>query len=1082
MTSLRSRIFYSFIAAALVGAAVAALSFGSPLLTGWLGASLLSFIAIVSLVTAWKWAGGGKKLAWMVGLAFTLRLGLGILLSLGVQVFGYQNEPVQHSGYIYADAFTRDNDAWNLAQSGQSLLVSFSQEIVSDQYGGSLALSALIYRALSPDAHRRFLILILSAFIAALGVPFFWQAVRQRWDERLAGLATWILALYPESVILGGSQLREPYLIGLTCVAFWATLSWRSHRRPALLAGVLSMTGLALLSWRAAAVVAGMLVICAWLDGLDGLRDRLLRLVGWAVLAVLAVGAVYLSWGWMQNAAKFDTGLTIAQSGMVQKIVSDLGESFRTPFVTAYGLAQPVLPAVLVEPSLAIWQGIGLLRALGWYALAPFFLYALLAAFRAQPKGDRRLLVGMGLMALVWIFISSARAGGDQWDNPRYRTIVLPWLAILAAWGWNWARQKQDIWVWAFVAADGIFSLIFLGWYELRFSGSPLKPPFVVLAAGVLVVVGLMMGLFWLLSWRRGRLAAGKPADLRAEARRLLALGPARPAPSGRRVNRWDLLAAATFLGFALLYFLGRLQGNFPVVILGGDAGNIASYAAALDHPAWFQLDPVLGNLNNIGVYATIHLPLIRALEPLAGDYALAYTWLLIPHIFLQLLGFYILGRVLFKNRLWATLLAWITAMMVIDIGLGEVWGVWRDALPRVTFQTLLPYLLVLAVLWRDRPRRWPWLMVGAGLLVYAHPVSAPGWGFALWLGMWMNLPKDWRWGRRIGVMLGLGGLFLLPMVPFALNYLSYRTGGGGDYATLMPLMLKYFPENLLNVPAALLDFVKAMSANLLIPLGLIGMVVAWLCAKDEHPAIKLVLAWLVGIFVVSILVPFGERTLEATFKFLPLETELLRGIRYFVPLLLIFWLWPLSLLTQRLADPQARRGALALGIVLFGFWSGTHLPDARRLLNAATCLAQGHLVCEADRDMDEMLLALRSQTQPGDGIFVFNEDDAFTSNSLSVRYSALRAMVHSPRDQGILGYAQPGSLVAWDQLTTQIVNLRAEKDVQTRLAALLPIAKSLKASYVVIDFGVPAEGLSSLPVKVILKNDTYTLLELTSP
>jgi hypothetical protein len=44
--------------------------------------------------------------------------------------------------------------------------------------------------------------------------------------------------------------------------------------------------------------------------------------------------------------------------------------------------------------------------------------------------------------------------------------------------------------------------------------------------------------------------------------------GEIKPYTAGRRVNRWDWLAALVFMAFAGLYFLGRLQGNYPVVIL----------------------------------------------------------------------------------------------------------------------------------------------------------------------------------------------------------------------------------------------------------------------------------------------------------------------------------------------------------------------------------------------------------------------------------------------------------------------------------------------------------------------------------
>ncbi len=240
-------------------------------------------------------------------------------------------------------------------------------------------------------------------------------------------------------------------------------------------------------------------------------------------------------------------------------------------------------------------------------------------------------------------------------------------------------------------------------------------------------------------------------------------------------VSYWDMLAFVSFILMGAWYCLARLEANYPTVILSGDGGNIASYAAAQDHPDWFISDPALGEANNTGIYATIHIPFIRFFQPFVGDYGLAYTLLVFPNTTLQLLGFYFLGRVLFKNRLWAYLLSFITAMVVINIGLGEIWGVWRDALPRVTFQALLPFLLACSLLWKDNPRYWPLLMVFSGLLVYVHPISAPAWGLAIWMGLWLCNPKKWTWKKRILGMLGLGILFLVVMLPFILNYLSYR-------------------------------------------------------------------------------------------------------------------------------------------------------------------------------------------------------------------------------------------------------------------------------------------------------------------
>jgi O-antigen/teichoic acid export membrane protein len=545
-------------------------------------------------------------------------------------------------------------------------------------------------------------------------------------------------------------------------------------------------------------------------------------------------------------------------------------------------------------------------------------------------------------------------------------------------------------------------------------------------------------------------------------------------------VNRWDWLAVLTFLAFAVVYFLGRLQGNYPVVILTGDGGNIASYAAALDHPGWFQADPALGASNNIGIYATIHIPLIRALNHLTGDYGLAYAWLLLPQTFLQLLGFYILGRVLFKHRFWAFLLAFLTAMTVINIGLGEIWGVWQDALPRVTFQSLLPFLLTLTLVWKDRPGRWPWLMLFAGLLVYVHPISAPAWGLAVWLSLWLLQPKGWSRKRHILIMLGLGALFLVVLTPFAINYLSYRgRDQAADYNTVMAILQAYSPANLLNVPAALWNFLLNMTRSLLLPVALAGFAATWLLKKNDRTPVRIVLLWMAGILITSVFIPFSEQMIEQRYHILPFETELVRCIRYFVPLLLLFWIWPLAEWTARLTSLQVRRAVFALGILLLGFWSATNRPAVRDMYQTFVCFTKARLVCPAPSPLNELILTLRSQTQPGEGVLVFNQDTAYVSQSLSVRYSALRPLVYTLRDSGILGYSNRSALPGWLATTQQTDSLRAMTDPMQRLEGLVALADSLRADYLVVDFDVPPEKLSHLPVSVVMHNDGYILLKL---
>jgi hypothetical protein len=231
------------------------------------------------------------------------------------------------------------------------------------------------------------------------------------------------------------------------------------------------------------------------------------------------------------------------------------------------------------------------------------------------------------------------------------------------------------------------------------------------------------------------------------------------------------------FAALALAYTASVWCGTTPYVGLAGDAANIATFVAARAHPELFPRDPVLADPQNYRFYATIHLPLIRALGAIVGSYGTAFLLLLPLHAWFQLTGFYALGMALFASRPWAVVLAAANAV-TLHLPLGEIWGLWPDALPRVTFQALLPFLLAAACRWRSQPRAWPWLMLAMGALTYVHPVSFPAWALAIWLGFWPFLPAGWRVHERAACLVLLGLVCSAVAAPFAWLYVSsFETG-----------------------------------------------------------------------------------------------------------------------------------------------------------------------------------------------------------------------------------------------------------------------------------------------------------------
>jgi hypothetical protein len=96
----------------------------------------------------------------------------------------------------------------------------------------------------------------------------------------------------------------------------------------------------------------------------------------------------------------------------------------------------------------------------------------LLLIRKEKSKKLKRLLMFFLIAAILWTLISSARAGGDQWDNPRYRSIFLIWMLIPAAWTVITTLRERSGWLWRLLALEFIYIAFFIQWYISRYFGT----------------------------------------------------------------------------------------------------------------------------------------------------------------------------------------------------------------------------------------------------------------------------------------------------------------------------------------------------------------------------------------------------------------------------------------------------------------------------------------------------------------------------------------------------------------------------------------------------------------------------------
>ena len=340
----------------------------------------------------------------------------------------------------------------------------------------------------------------MAALIGALGVPFVYLAVKRLSDEKAAMLSALLFAVFPEAVLLGASQMREPFLMTFIAMFFYGVTEWQAARGKlpsrktagqVWLWMILALVGMLFVSPAFAAVSIG--VSAGWLFFADTSGAKTERKIPWQVIAagagifILALVVLTGSWSslvaakgggilgtigsWARETTKLNAYLLGRSSGIVQLLFQALPAWLALPFVAVYGVLQPVLPAAIFEPSIPFWQTLGIVRALGWYLLLPLVAFAPIAA-GALPAGLRRKQwLWLSLVVWVWILIAALRGGGDQWDNPRYRVILFAWMVMLAVMAFQQIKSGVGRWFWRICGVEAVILLVFGHWYTWRYLG-----------------------------------------------------------------------------------------------------------------------------------------------------------------------------------------------------------------------------------------------------------------------------------------------------------------------------------------------------------------------------------------------------------------------------------------------------------------------------------------------------------------------------------------------------------------------------------------------------------------------------------
>ncbi len=126
-------------------------------------------------------------------------------------------------------------------------------------------------------------------------------------------------------------------------------------------------------------------------------------------------------------------------------------------------------------------------------------------------------------------------------------------------------------------------------------------------------------------------------------------------------------------------------------------------------------------------------------------------------------------------------------------------------------------------------------------------------------------------------------------------------------------------------------DYLFRLSAYLILPVAIMGIIYTYLkLRKKELEQAKLVGLWLIGLILISFIFPWIEHILENQFHRLPLQMDLVRNLRYTIPLLYLFIFWPISRINSDWISKRYWRkiASFAIGTLLIcGWgWNANHL------------------------------------------------------------------------------------------------------------------------------------------------------------
>lgn len=351
------------------------------------------------------------------------------------------------------------------------------------------------------------------------------------------------------------------------------------------------------------------------------------------------------------------------------------------------------------------------------------------------------------------------------------------------------------------------------------------------------------------------------------------------------------IIDVSVFLLIALFAFciqeglwLGTAKGTYNP--FKSDVEEYSGRLASNAHPENFDNDPMYGENSWTTSFFTLETWIGEKFS--AGE---NYNWACMRQtgysVWLFYAGFYILGLYLFKNRAIAILLM-LAMALPDDVGWGTFWGILSmPTVPRLLFDTGLPWLLLLCFASFKTVWLRPFVMLICGALSTAHTISALGMGGAIFISYVFTPVKNSHISKHLLFLALCASCFLVPLLPYILSTMSHKhiSVEEGQF------FLQMFEQNFrLRFGPPFIDFGKFLwrytFSRPLLPLAVLGLWVGFSWGNKHIKSIlRICLLWFLGLFICGTCLAWAELTLSEALNRISVLHQMIRVSRFFIPI-----------------------------------------------------------------------------------------------------------------------------------------------------------------------------------------------------